>query len=53
MNDKKFPFEYDPNKCERCSSQLVMLIMQVQENQGKGGTSRRGYALIVGCNIKS
>jgi hypothetical protein len=30
-----------------------MLIMWVQENQGKGGISRRGYALIVGCNTKS
>lgn len=53
MNDNKVPFEFDSNKCERYSSWLVMLIVQVQENQGKGGMSRKGYALIVGCNIKS
>jgi len=53
MNDNKVPFEFDSSRYERCSSLLVMLIMQVQENQGKGGMNRRGYVLIVGCNIKS
>jgi len=52
-NDNKVSFQFYLSKHERCSSWLVMLIMWVQENQGKGNISRQGYTLIVGWNIKA